>query len=97
MLFRSTEDKARDKLRHAIENHRLTNAHHPEAWGGIDKMPDVCLAEMVCDWKGRSEERGTSLHDWIGTAKVRFKIPEPAMARIMDFVNLLCAKPFVAP
>ena len=36
-------------------------------------MPDVYLAEMVCDWASRSAEFGTSLHDWIdGGAMERF-------------------------
>lgn len=48
----------------AIRNHRELNDHHPEYWGGVDNMPEVCLIEMVCDCKARSEEFGTDFLEW---------------------------------
>lgn len=52
-------------LRFAIEHHTKTNDHHPEYWGGIRGMPEVAVAEMVCDWYARAQEFGTGLRDWI--------------------------------
>jgi hypothetical protein len=81
----------------AVSQHNRTNRHHPEHWGGIDKMPRVFLAECVCDWKTRSSEFGSSLHAWIdGDAAKRFIYTknDEVYERIMYFANLLCDKPF---
>lgn len=47
-----------------VKHHSTTNPHHPEYWGGIQNMPDVYLAEMVCDCAARSAEFGTDLRKW---------------------------------
>ena len=92
------EDVAKLKLKLAIQQHQTTNKHHPESWsGGIKDMPDVYLAEFVCDIKARSEEFGTSLRDWIdgsATKKWGFSKDEEIYNKIMKYVNLLCEKPF---
>ncbi len=92
------EEEAKAKLKFAIHHHRKTNWHHPEAWsGGLPDMPDVYLAELVCDLKARSEEFGTSLMDYIeGDGIKRWGVTKehPAYKKIMEFVDLLCAKPF---
>jgi len=91
------EDKTL-KLKLAVHHHNTTNPHHPEFWaGGIKEMPDVYVAEMVADWKARSEEFGTSLRDWIeGTATKRFDFTkeDKVYKEIMEYVGLLCQTPF---
>jgi hypothetical protein len=86
------------KLKLAIHHHNTTNQHHPENWsGGISDMPDVFLAEFVCDIKARSEEFGTSLRDWIdneATKKWNFTTDSEVYKKIMKYVNLVCEKPF---
>src|SRR5580700_10970188 len=47
---------AKLRLRLAIAHHNGTNDHHPEFWTSIHEMPRLAVAEMVCDWKARSEE-----------------------------------------
>jgi hypothetical protein len=49
----------------AVIQHNRSNPHHPEYWGDIHQMPDVYIAEMVCDWKARSSEFGTDLKEFI--------------------------------
>lgn len=86
-----------EKLKLAISQHNRTNDHHPEFWGGIDLMPPLCIAEMVCDWKVRSSEFGSSLRDWVdGDAAKRYKYTKDSKVytTINFFVNLLCDKPF---
>lgn len=86
------------KLKLAIHQHNTTNKHHPEAWsGGIKDMPDVFLAEFVCDVKARSEEFGTSLREWIdneATEKWNFTKDDEVYTKIMGYVDLVCDKPF---
>lgn len=95
---RSDEEGAKVKLKLAIHHHQTTNLHHPEAWsGGIADMPDVYLCEMICDIKARSEEFGTDLRQWISetaTQKYGFMKESSLFKKIMDYVDLLCPKPF---
>lgn len=53
------------QLEAAIAQHVRTNDHHPEYWGSVNDMPEIAVAEMVCDWYARSQEFGTGLRDWI--------------------------------
>jgi hypothetical protein len=72
--------------------HVSTNPHHPEYWGGIDKMPDVYLAEMVCDWYARSQEQGNDLRGWIkdkATKKFGMKVQSKVYKEIKHFVDIL--------
>lgn len=81
----------------AWEQHVWTNPHHPEYWAGIEHMPDVYVAEMVCDWKSRSNEFGTDLRSWIkDSATKRFGFPTSGKVykKIKRFVDFLLDKPF---
>jgi hypothetical protein len=92
------EENAKLKMRMAIQHHTLTNKHHPEAWSqGIREMPDVYLAEMVCDLKARSEEFGNDLRQWINentTKRFGFTKEDDVYKKIMEYVDLLCPKLF---
>jgi hypothetical protein len=93
-----TEEDRKLKLKLAIHHHNTTNPHHPEYWaGGIKEMPDVYIAEMVADWKARSEEFGTSLRDWIedsATKRFGFTKEDKVYKQIMEYAILLCQTPF---
>jgi len=94
------ENATSDQLKLAHRQHVKTNAHHPEYWGGVDQMPRVYIAEMVCDWKARSDEFASDLRKWIKEeAFERFSIaPRGKVARqIKEFVDLLVEKPFKHP
>ncbi len=85
------------KLELAISQHNRTNPHHPEYWGSIHMMPEIYIAELVCDWKSRAEEFGTALMDWVdGGAMKRFGFDknDPIYKRITYYADLLCDKPF---
>lgn len=96
-VTQSNEETAKLKLRLAVHHHSSTNDHHPEAWGTIHRMPRIAVAEMVCDWKSRSEEFGTSVRDYIdnqATKRFGFSKDDKVYKEIEEFVNLLCPKPF---
>ena len=92
------EESNKIKFKLAVHHHQTTNLHHPESFsGGIKDMPDVFLAEMVSDWKSRSEEFGTNLREWIddvATKKWDFNKDDEIYKKIMKYVNLLCDQPF---
>ena len=95
--FMDPQTSNRTGLKYAVGHHSRTNQHHPEYWGSIDKMPDLYVAEMVCDWKARSTEFGNSLRDWIdkeATKKFKFTKDSAVYKKIMAYVDLILDKPF---
>ncbi len=81
----------------AIDHHRRTNAHHPEYWGGVEHMPEIAVAEMVCDWYARSQEFGTDLREWVRLdAMPRYRIAPDSQAHrwALAFIDLLLDRPF---
>lgn len=84
-------------LKFAVHHHQQTNKHHPEYWGGIDNMPRLSVAEMVCDWYARSNEFGKDLRQWIKEeATERYSIsPQGKSYKIIkEFIDLLLEPPF---
>lgn len=93
-------DAAGKQLELAISQHQKTNDHHPEYWGGLKNMPEICVAEMVCDWLARSQEFATDLRVYIRTqAAERFDFAwAVAQAEwIWKFVGILLPEKFAKP
>lgn len=91
------ERNEKAKLKMAIQHHSKTNSHHPEYWGNIKDMPNIAILEMVCDWKARSEEFGTSLRDWIDESALKrwnFTKNDEVYKKIIEYVDMICEKPF---
>ncbi len=81
----------------AIKQHSYTNSHHPEFHGGVKNMPELDVAEMVCDWYARGQEFGTNLREWIrDVAVTRFRIGHLSDQEgwITQFTNLLLENAF---
>ena len=81
----------------ALKQHQLTNDHHPEHWGGVKNMPEICLAEMVCDFYARSIEFGTDLRAYIKDVfmpKHGFTSKTKVYQQIKKFVDLIIEEPF---
>jgi hypothetical protein len=62
-------------------------------------MPEVYLAEMVCDCAARSQEFGTDVRKWFqetATKKYGFTMDDSDSCgqSIQRFLNLLLEKPF---
>jgi len=86
-----------EQLKLAHSQHLASNQHHPENWGGLNSMPDLMVAEMVCDWKARSDEKGSDLRDWIKNDAVEKYSISPqgkAYRKIKEYVDLLLDPPF---
>ncbi|MDF1812907.1 MAG: DUF5662 family protein [Verrucomicrobiales bacterium] len=88
-----TDRKNRSDLRLAIHQHQQCNDHHPEYFSsGAHDMSRVQIAEMVCDWKARSEEFGSSLVDWVkdvACEKYGFTVRSKVYHKIKFFLDLL--------
>lgn len=91
-------DVPKEQLELAIKQHTRTNSHHPEYWGGVENMPEIAVAEMICDWYARSQEFGTSLRDWItenAIDKFKIDLEGEQYKWIVGFVTLLLEDHFV--
>lgn len=74
------QDVPDDALKLAIQQHQDTNDHHPEFWGGVENMPEICIYECVCDWLARAQEFGTDVRDWINDVAVKkYKIKKTSL------------------
>ena len=82
----------------ALKHHQHVNPHHPEYWtNGIKSMPPVYLAEMVCDWKARSNEFATGLRSWIKQRAIKrwnFTVQSKEYKLIKGFVDVLLDSEF---
>jgi len=90
-------DTPAEELELAINQHVRTNSHHPEFHGGVGHMPELDVAEMVCDWYARGQEFGTGLRDWIADSAIdRYSIDLEGKHYqwINAFVDLLLQDPF---
>lgn len=84
-------------LKDVVKHHSSTNPHHPEYWGDIKKMPDVYIAEMVCDCAARSAEFGTDVRHWFvndATLKYNFVMEDEVGQKIVYFLDILLDKTF---
>ena len=97
LLIEPQNAEEKTNLALAVGHHNRTNLHHPEAWLGIKNMPDVFIAEMVCDWKARSSEFGSAVKDWIdngASARFGYTKRDKIYKEIMGFTKLLLDEPF---
>lgn len=86
------------KVRVAVRQHQSTNMHHPEYWGHLRNMPEIYVAEMVCDWLARAQEMGTDIREYvIKVCSERFDFAQAAeqKAWIWTFIELLLPPKFV--
>lgn len=97
-LHEDVKAYAPEMFQMALTQHVTRNMHHPEYWDGIENMPRVYLAEMVCDWHARGSEFGTDLRSFIknhATKKFDFKLQGRVYKEIKALVDLLLDPSFV--
>ena len=96
----SADEVEPSRLMEAIAHHQQVNPHHPEYWeDGVNSMPEVYIAEMVCDWHARSTEAGTDLRQWVKETacdKYGISLNGGAYKKIKRFIDLLLNKPLKA-
>ena len=89
------------KIQEAAFHHVKSNRHHPEFHdltfnAPSDKiinatlMPDVDIAEMVCDWVAMSQELNTDPFEWAkNNVNNRWKFTAKQEALIYNFIRVL--------
>lgn len=84
-------------LMEVVKHHSSTNPHHPEFWGSIQAMPEIYIAEMVCDCTARGTEFGTDVRQWFkqqATEKYSFDMDDEVGKKITFFLDMLLEKQF---
>jgi len=91
------EDVDTGMLRMAIEQHTTTNSHHPEFHGNIHNMPELDIAEMVCDCAARAQESGTDIRKWftdVAMGKYGISLQSQQWKWIQEFLDILLRTSF---
>lgn len=79
-----------DNQREIIEKHWENNRHHPEHFKNIEKMSELDILEMCCDWYARSLQYGTEFLPFIKTRQeTRFHFPEEMFNKILHYCEIL--------
>lgn len=84
-----------ERRKPAIQQHQRTNPHHPEYWDSIHKMPDIYVAEMVCDWVARAGELGKDVREFIekeAMINYAFTTGSEVYGKIEKYLDLLLTK-----
>ena len=92
------DDIDRELIQLAIRQHQAVNDHHPEFHNGIENMPEMCIAEMVCDWLARAQEFGKDVNDFVtNVATEKYKLYMWAKQRrlINEYLAILTPVKFV--
>lgn len=76
-----------------IEKHWENNRHHPEHFEDFDKMSELDILEMVCDWYARSMQYGTDFLDFVKVRQeTRFKFPKNMFEKIYKYCEVLTSE-----
>ncbi len=88
-----------EKFTAALKRHQYQNGHHPEHWAnGINDMPTVYVAEMVCDCAARAQEFGSDVRTWFhnqAPTRYGFSFENNEVGLKIDyFLDILLTKKF---
>lgn len=82
-------NKVKDDFDLAWVHHYSVNPHHPEFWvrpTGVEPMPKIFIAEMLCDWAAMSMQFNSSTEKWY-RAQTQEDLPlHPDTAKIVESI-----------
>lgn len=88
--FTNPEVQLSENQKEVIEKHWENNRHHPEHFKNVEKMSELDILEMCCDWYARSMQYGTDFLPFIKTRQeTRFHFPEEMFNKILGYCELL--------
>jgi cytidylate kinase len=74
--FHSVSDKEKEDseedFKKAWKHHYTVNDHHPEYWKNTD-MPNIAIAELICDWEAMSRKFGGNPLEYFEKNKAKLK------------------------
>lgn len=88
--FTNPESRLSIREANAVKAHWSNNSHHPEYHEHVDRMSEVDIVEMVCDWYARSKQYGTDFMSFVNCRqKNRFNFSEDKYKLIEYYCNLI--------
>ena len=73
-----------------LKVHWKNNRHHPEYHQDINKMEEIDIIEMCCDWCARSIQYNTNLMEFVTIRqKTRFHFNDEIYEKIVKYCNIL--------
>lgn len=81
--------KVKDDFDLAWTHHYSVNPHHPEFWirpSGVEPMPKIFIAEMLCDWAAMSMQFHSSTEGWYCIQTHRDLPLHPDTAKIVESI-----------
>lgn len=87
--------EAENAFDRAWHHHKMNNPHHPEYWLNPGKdgsckpleIPDIYLAEMICDWIGAGKSYGNPFESWAQKYLHEFTFNPKTASRLMDMLE----------
>jgi hypothetical protein len=84
-----------DTFEAAWHHHKMHNPHHPEYWLNPGKsgscqpvrMPDVYIAEMICDWIGAGASYGNPFESWAAKYLHEFTFNTHTAGRVVEMLE----------
>ena len=74
----------------AIQCHWNNNKHHPEHFDSPEKMSELDIFEMFCDWHARSVQFGTDLLNFVTVRQEeRFKFSDKMFSKIYRYCEII--------
>lgn len=69
--------------------HYNNNKHHPEHYADFDKMSEIDVIEMVCDWHSRAVQCNSSLMDFVTyQQEARFHFSDELYHKILHYCEV---------
>lgn len=82
--------KLSNQEKEVIEKHWENNRHHPEHFNNYEKMSELDILEMVCDWYARSMQYGTDFLDFVRVRQeTRFHFSDELFEKIYKYCEIL--------
>jgi hypothetical protein len=79
-----------EEQRELIEMHWKRNRHHPEFFSDCNRMNEIDILEMVCDWYARSLQFGSSYFEFVDDiASQRFGFSDEMLEKIISYCKIL--------
>jgi hypothetical protein len=96
-LNEETKVKSPELFKAALLQHNKGNPHHIEYWLRPEDMPDIYIAELVCDCSARASEFGTDVREWFKeefTEKYGISTSSNLYRTIKKFLDMLLLPKF---
>lgn len=93
--FTNPKVQLSENERKIIEKHWENNRHHPEHFDNVEKMTELDIIEMVCDWYARSCQYKTDFLEFVKSRQEnRFHFPSKMFEKVYNYCEIISSLPY---